>query len=104
MLSALNVHPCIILETAHSVLEEELLPKVVHTRLSIKKGKRSKECGTKLAEKVVLSDGKEHFSPFKVYCFNSVINQIEAMLKRPTFPEKINVICGVKEKLMMVLW
>lgn len=31
--SALNVHPCIILETVDSVLVEELLPNVAHTRL-----------------------------------------------------------------------
>ena len=55
---------------------------------AFKKGKGSKECGTKLAQKVVLSDGKEHFYPLKVYCFNIVINQIEAMLKKPSFPEK----------------
>ena len=36
MLSALNVHHCIILETAHSVLAEELLTNVVHTTLSRK--------------------------------------------------------------------
>ena len=58
------------------------------THKAFKKGKGSKECGTKLAQKVVLSDGKEHFYPYKVYCFNSVINQIEAMLKRPNFAEK----------------
>lgn len=34
--------------------------------------------------------------PFKVYCFNSVISQLEALLKRPKFP--INVNSGDTEK------
>ena len=58
------------------------------THKAFKKGKGSRECGEILAQKVILSDGKEHFYPFKVYCFNSIINQIEAMLKRPGFAEK----------------
>ena len=53
------------------------------TNKAFKKGNRAKECGTKLAKRVVLSDGKECYYPFKVYCFNSVINQLEAMLKKP---------------------
>ena len=58
------------------------------TNKAFKKGKGAKECGTKLAKRVVLSDGKECYYPFKVYCFNSVINQLEAMLKKPYFAEK----------------
>lgn len=66
------------------------------THKAFKKGKGSKECGTMLAQKVVLSDGKEHFYPLKVYCFNSIINQIEAMLKRPNLPEKCKLWCQRK--------
>ena len=51
------------------------------THKAFKKGKGAKECGAKLAQRVVLSGGKEHFYPYKVYCFNSVINQVETMLK-----------------------
>lgn len=60
------------------------------TNKAFKKGKGAKECGTKLAKRsrVVLSDGKECYYPFKVYYFNSVMNQLEAMLKRPNFAEK----------------
>ena len=58
------------------------------THKAFKKGKGAKECGAKLAKKVVLSDGKACFYPFKVYCFNSVINQLEAMLKRPNLAQK----------------
>ena len=58
------------------------------TNKAFKKGKWSKECGAKLAKRVVLSDRKECFYPFKVYCFSSVINQIEGLLKRPNVAEK----------------
>ena len=58
------------------------------THKAFKKGNWSKECGAKLAKTVVLSYGKECFYPFKVYCFNSVINQIEGLLKRPNIAEK----------------
>ena len=58
------------------------------THKAIEKGKGAKECGAKLAQRVILSGGKEHFYPYKVYCFNSVINQVETMLKRPNFAEK----------------
>ena len=56
------------------------------TNKKFKKG-RSKECGTLLARKVILSDGKTCFYPFKLYCFNSVINELEAILTRPGVPE-----------------
>ena len=41
-----------------------------------------------VANRVVLADGKECFYPFKVYCFNSAINQVESLLKRPNFAQK----------------
>lgn len=58
------------------------------THKAFKKGKGAKECGARLAKRVVLADGKECFYPFKVYCFNSVINQVESLLKRPNFAQK----------------
>jgi len=58
------------------------------THKAFKKGKGAKECGAKLAKNVLLSDGKTCFYPFTMYCFNSVINQLEAMLKRPNFAQK----------------
>ena len=51
-----------------------------------KKGSKG-ECGTALARKVVLGSGKVCFYPHKLYCFNSIIDQVEALLKRPGLPE-----------------
>ena len=51
-----------------------------------KKGSK-RECGTALARKVVLGSGKVCFYPHKLYCFNSIIDQVEALLKRPGLPE-----------------
>ena len=56
------------------------------THVPFKKGRKS-ECGTPLAKKVVLGSGKVCFYPHKLYCFNSVINQVEGLLKRPGVPE-----------------
>ena len=56
------------------------------TNKKFKKG-HSKECGTLLARKVILRDGNTCFYPYKLYCFNSVINQLEAMLTRSGVPE-----------------
>ena len=47
----------------------------------------NRECGTALARKVILGSGKVCFYPHKLYCFNSVIDQIEGLLKRPEVPE-----------------
>ena len=37
---------------------------------------------------MVLGSGKVCFYPHKLYCFNSVIDQVEGLLKRPGIPEK----------------
>ena len=58
----------------------------VCTRRPFKKGKRG-PCGAALAKKVILGSGKVCFYPFKLYCFNSVIEQVETLLKRPGIPE-----------------
>ena len=44
-------------------------------------------CGGALARKVILGSGKICFYPYKLYCFNSVIDQVETLLKRPGVPE-----------------
>ena len=46
-------------------------------------------CGAQLVKEVVLSTGTKVFYPLKVYCYNSIINQLEEMLKRPGFPAKL---------------
>lgn len=47
----------------------------------------NRECGTALARKLILASGKVCFYPHKIYCFNSVIDQVERLLKRPGVPE-----------------
>ena len=61
--------------------------KIVSKICSNKPFKKSRECGASLAKKVILSCGKECFYPHKLYCFNSVIDQVERLLKRPGVPE-----------------
>lgn len=61
--------------------------KVVSNICSNKPFKKSRECGASLAKKVILSCGKECFYPHKLYCFNSIIDQVERLLKRPGVPE-----------------
>lgn len=49
---------------------------------------RSKrECGAALVRKVILGSGKVYFYPHKLYCFNSIIDQVEGLLERPGAPE-----------------
>ena len=44
-------------------------------------------CGTALARKVISGSGKVRFYPHKIYCFNSVIDQVKGLRKRPVVPE-----------------
>ena len=60
---------------------------IVSNICSNKPFKKGKECGASLAKKVILSCGKVSFFPHKLYCYNSVIDQIEGLLKRPGVPE-----------------
>ena len=46
-----------------------------------------RECGTALARKVISGSGKVRFYPHKIYCFNSVIDQVKGLRKRPVVPE-----------------
>ena len=50
-----------------------------------KGGKR--ECGAALAKKVILASGKVCFYPHKLYCFKSIIDQVEGLLKRRGVPD-----------------
>ena len=59
----------------------------------LKKGSK-RECGTALARKVVLGSGKVCFYPHKLYCFNSVIDQVEGLLKSPGLPEMCEQWCA----------
>ena len=60
---------------------------IVSNICSKKPFKKGKECGASLAKKVILSYGKVSFFPHKLYCYNSVIDQVEGLLKRPGVPE-----------------
>lgn len=60
---------------------------IVSNICSNKPFKKSRECGAQLLKKVILSCGKVCFYPHKLYCFNSVIEQVERLLKRPGVPE-----------------
>ena len=47
-------------------------------------------CGSRLVKEVVVKNGSKlskHFYPLKVYCFYSIINQLEQLLRRPGFPQ-----------------
>ena len=46
-----------------------------------------RECGTASARKVISGNGKKGFYPHKIYCFNSVIDRVEELLKRSGVPE-----------------
>jgi len=48
---------------------------------------RTKECGATLAKKVTLASGKICFYPHKIYCFSSIINQLETLLQRSGVPD-----------------
>ena len=47
----------------------------------------SRVCGSRLVKEVVINKTK-YFYPIKVYCFNSIINQLENLLKRTGLPQK----------------
>ena len=45
-------------------------------------------CGASLVYKVQFSNGKSIFYPIKYYCFNSIVNSLERLLKREGFADK----------------
>ena len=50
--------------------------------------RRARVCNTKLVKEVVLKDGTRKFYPLKTYCYTSICNSIETLLKRPGFEEE----------------
>ena len=81
-----NVHHFTNWKVVQGWLEVRLSQTFVPGIKAFTKG-RNRECGTPLARKVILGSGKVCFYPHKLYCFNSVIDQIEGLLKRPGIPE-----------------
>ena len=60
---------------------------IVSSICTYKPFRSERECGAALARKVIVGSGKVYFYPRKLYCFNSVIDQVEGLLKRPGVPE-----------------
>ena len=48
---------------------------------------RAKHCGSKLVDKVILKNGVTKFYPVKVYCWKSLVSQMENILQRTGLPE-----------------
>lgn len=48
---------------------------------------RAKLCGSKLVNKVILKNDVTKFYPLKVYCWGSIISQLESILQRTGIPE-----------------
>ena len=48
---------------------------------------RAKHCGSKLVDKVILKNGVSKFYPVKVYCWKSLVSQMENILQRTGLPE-----------------
>ena len=46
-----------------------------------------KVCGTQLAQKIIFSDGTSKFYAIKTYCYRSIIDSLEDLLKRPGLEE-----------------
>ena len=73
------------LESCTKLVRGQIVSNICNHR-PFSKGRNS-ECGTALARKVILASGKVCFYPHKIYCFNSLIDQVEGLLKRPGVPE-----------------
>ena len=54
------------------------------------KGKYKGKCGADLVQRVVLKNGKVEYRPHKVFCYRSVIDSLNSMLKRPDFEKHCN--------------
>ena len=48
---------------------------------------KARHCNTKLVNKVILKNGITKFYPLKVYCWKSIISQLERILQREGFPD-----------------
>ena len=51
---------------------------------------KAKHCGSKLVNKVILKNGATKFYPLKVYCWKSIISQLESILQEQEFPNFAN--------------
>ena len=63
----------------------------VCNNIKYSRAKRPKSCGAKLVKEVILKNGTKKFIPLKTYCYKSLINSIESLLKRPDFEENCEV-------------
>jgi len=48
---------------------------------------KAKHCNAKLVNEVILRNGITKFYPLKVYCWKSIISQLESILQREGFPD-----------------
>lgn len=46
---------------------------------------RRTACGELLLKEVILKNGRKRFYPFKVYCYNSIIEKLKQLIARPGF-------------------
>ena len=84
LLSAPNVQSCIIWMNALKESMEQFSQGSAVT-FCFPKGKQS--TGSKLVNKVILKNGATKFYPLKVYCWKSIISQLESILQRTGIPE-----------------
>ena len=52
------------------------------------RSRRPRVCGSPLAQKVTLKNGSTKFYALKTYCYKSIIDSLEALLKRPGLEEQ----------------
>ena len=52
------------------------------------RAKRQKTCGAQLAQKIILKNGAVKFYAYKTYCYRSIIDSLETLLKRPGLEEQ----------------
>ena len=53
------------------------------SRVEFPQSKRPKVCGARLAQKILLKNGTSKFYALKTYCYKSIIESLESLLKRP---------------------
>ena len=78
LLSAPNVQSCIIWMNASKESMEQFSQRITG---------KAKHCGSKLVNKVILKNGATKLYPLKVYCWKSIISQLESILQRTGIPE-----------------
>ena len=55
------------------------------TNIKYPRAKHPKICGSKLVKEVILNGGSKKFYPLKTYCYTSLADSFESLLKRPGF-------------------